>query len=97
MFCLHLSRRLQAVAVICVLCAGEAAALLPVVGMMLQFSPAEIKRCQEALAREGPVEGVVDASAMSSVDGSSSEHGMLSGWTTWAWGGSGEEPAKRPA
>jgi len=96
-FCLHSLRELQAVTVICVLYAGETAALLPVVGMMLQFTPAEIKRCQEALAREGAAEGIVDASAMSSVDGSSSEHGMLSGWTSWAWGGSGEEPAKRPA
>ena len=78
-------------------CAGEAAALLPVVGMMLHFSPAEIKRCQDALARERAAEGVVDASAMNSVDGSSSEYGMLSGWTSWAFGGSAEEPAKRPA
>ena len=77
--------------------AGEAAALLPVVGMMLQFSPAEIKRCQEALAREKAAEGVVDASAMSSVDGSTSDYGMLSGWTSWAFGGSAEEPAKPPA
>ena len=29
---------------------GEAAALLPVVGMMLRFSPAELRRCQDALA-----------------------------------------------
>ena len=79
MLCLHTSRDLQDLTVICVLYAGEAAALLPVVGMMLQFSPAEIKRCHEALAREGAAEGIVDASAMSSVDGSSSEHGMLSG------------------
>ena len=77
--------------------AGEAAALLPVVGMMLHFSPAEVKRCQDALARERAAEGVVDASAMSSVDGSSSELGMLSGWTSWAFGGSAEEPAKHPA
>ena len=65
--------------------------------MMLHFSPAEIKRCQDALARERAAEGVVDAATMSSVDGSSSDTGMLSGWTSWAFGGSAEEPAKRPA
>jgi hypothetical protein len=76
---------------------GEAAALLPVVGMMLQFSPAEIKRCQEALAREKAAEGMVDASAMSSVDGSTADYGVLSGWSAWAFGGSVEGGAKRPA
>jgi hypothetical protein len=71
--------------------AGERAALLPVVGMMLQFSPAELKRCQEALARSGP-EAAVDASAMGSVDGSTSEFGLISNWASWAFGG--EETAK---
>ena len=77
--------------------AGEAAALLPVVGMMLRFSPSELKRCQDALAREKAIEGVVDASAMNSVDGSASEFGMLSGWTSWAFGGPAEEAQKRPS
>ena len=66
------------------------------VGMMLQFSPAELKRCQEALAREKAAEGIVDASAMNSVDGSASEYGMLSGWTSWAFGGPAEDAPKRP-
>ena len=77
--------------------AGEAAALLPVVGMMLQFSPAELKRCQDALVREKAAEGIVDASAMNSVDGSASEYGMLSGWTSWAFGGPAEDAPKRPS
>ena len=77
--------------------AGEAAALLPVVGMMLQFSPAELKRCRDALAREKAAEGIADASAMNSVDGSASEYGMLSGWTSWAFGGPAEEAPRRPS
>jgi hypothetical protein len=73
--------------------AGEAKQLLPVVGMMLRFSPAEMKRCQEALARDRP-ETPVDAAAMASADGSASEYGMISSWTSWAWGGGTEEPPK---
>lgn len=72
---------------------GETAALLPVVGMMLRFSPAELKRCQEALALDRP-EAPVDAAAMASVDGSSSDFGMISSWASWAWGGAAEEPLK---
>lgn len=50
---------------------------------MLQFSPTEVKRCQEALARERP-EPIVDPAATSSVDG-------LSGWASWAFGSAAEE------
>ena len=72
---------------------GESAALLPVVGMMLQFSPAEVRRCQDALARQGP-EPIVDAAAMAgSADGSAMDL-SLSSWASWAFGGE-DEGSKR--
>ncbi len=76
---------------------GEYAALLPVVGMMLQFSPTEVRRCQEALARERP-EPLVDAATMGSVDGSAAaDYGMLSGWLpSWAFGAVEEPQPKLP-
>ncbi len=61
--------------------------------MMLRFSPAEMKRCQEALARDRP-EPPADAAAMASADGSASEFGMISSWTNWAWGGGASEEQK---
>jgi hypothetical protein len=67
---------------------GESAALLPVVGMMLRFSPAELKRCQEALAR-GP-EPPADAAAVAGVGDASSVDLGLSSWTSWAFGGTEE-------
>ncbi|KAI4314639.1 hypothetical protein L6164_027527 [Bauhinia variegata] len=43
---------------------GEVEALLPVIGMLLQFSPEEVKKCQQAYssAREVPPSPASDAS-----------------------------------
>ena len=61
--------------------------------MMLQFSPAEVRRCQDALARQGP-EPIADAAAMAgSADGSAMDLGLAS-WTSWAFGGD-DEATKR--
>ena len=73
-----------------VCCAGEAPALLPAVSMLLHFSPAEVKRCQDALARqaesldEGPPAG---GSSTATADGDVSSY--MGGWASWAMG----EPA----
>ena len=61
--------------------------------MMLRFSPAELKRCQEALAR-GP-EPPVDAAAMAGADASSVDLG-LSSWAAWAFGGGATEEPESP-
>ena len=59
--------------------------------MMLKFSPAEMKRCQEALARDRTADAPADAAAMAAADGSASDFGMISSWTSWAWGAANEE------
>ncbi|KAK9829710.1 hypothetical protein WJX72_007468 [[Myrmecia] bisecta] len=64
---------------------GEAAALLPVVAMMLQFSPAELKRCQDALAAQAEAQSAepLTAPAAELAAGSDATAGLLSGWSTW--------------
>lgn len=73
---------------------GEASALLPVVGMMLQFSPAELKRCQDALAAseaDAPADPAAAAPAAAATGaGDAGDYGLLTGWTSWAFGGAEE-------
>lgn len=70
---------------------GESAALLPVLGTVLKFSPAEVKRCQAGLsAVADKVESQQTATARTAVafDASAADSaGYLTGWTSWAFGG----------
>ena len=72
--------------------AGEAPTLLPAFAMLLHLSPAEVKRCQEALARQA--ENPDEASApKSAAAGDPESAGYLSSWTNWAFG-EGEAPIR---
>ncbi|KAK9831018.1 hypothetical protein WJX74_000295 [Apatococcus lobatus] len=74
---------------------GEAAALLPVVAMMLHFSPQELKQCQEAMQQRQAE--AAEATAASSV-GAGSDAGdgsYLGSWTAWAFGGEGPPSTPR--
>ena len=70
---------------------GESAALLPVLGTVLKFSPAELKRCQSGLsAAADRAESQQTANARQAVafDPSAADSaGYLTGWTSWAFGG----------
>ena len=60
--------------------AGEAGALLPVIATMLQFSPSELSRCKESLARfagEAPADGRESTAAGADYSG------YFSGWGSW--------------
>jgi hypothetical protein len=50
--------------------------------MMLQFSPAELKRCNEALVRQAEA-----ADPLTTVAESADVTGYLTSLTSWAWGG----------
>ena len=69
--------------------AGEAPTLLPAISMLLHFSPAELKRCQDGLARLAEAAGEAAPSAAEGGD----VGGYLTGWTSWAFGGEGEQTA----
>ncbi len=77
---------------------GEAAALLPVVGMMLRFSPAELRRCQDALAASeaaapgepAPPGGAPAGGGAAGAPADGADYGLLTGWTSWASGGAEE-------
>lgn len=70
--------------------AGEAKPILPVVAMMLQFSPAELKRCNEALLRQAEA-----ADPLATVADSADVTGYLTSLTSWAWGGSEDATSGR--
>lgn len=63
---------------------GEAPALLPAISMILHFSPAEVKRCQEALARQA--EASSEAAPNAPAAGDSDVSSYFSGLASWAFG-----------
>ena len=73
-----------------VLLAGEAAALLPVLGTVLKFSPAELKRCQTAVAtaadQQNSQQTAVARTAAASDASAADSAGYLTGWSIWPFG-----------
>lgn len=69
---------------------GEAATLLPVLGTVLKFSPAELKRCQSAVSaaadhhnsQQSPLARTTAAADASAADSA----GYLTGWSLWPFG-----------
>lgn len=70
--------------------AGEAAALLPVLGTVLRFSPAELKRCQAAVSAAADQlnsqQTAVARTAAASDASAADSAGYLTGWTVWPFG-----------
>lgn len=61
---------------------GEAESLLPVVAQVLQFSPAELTRCRDALHTR------TEQLAAAAADGDAGDVvGYLGGWSSWMGGG----------
>ena len=75
---------------------GEAATLLPVLGTVLKFSPAELNRCQSAVSaaadqhssQQSPLARTAAASDASAADSA----GYMTGWMMWPFG---EETPKK--
>lgn len=69
---------------------GEAAALLPVLGTVLKFSPAELKRCQSAVsaaAEHHSSSQTALARTAAAADASAADSaGYLTGWSLWPFG-----------
>ncbi|KAL3137456.1 hypothetical protein ABBQ38_004747 [Trebouxia sp. C0009 RCD-2024] len=69
---------------------GEAAALLPVLGTVLKFSPAELKRCQSAVsaaAEHHSSRQTALARTAAAADASAADSaGYLTGWSLWPFG-----------
>ena len=69
---------------------GEAATLLPVLGTVLKFSPAELKRCQNAVAtaidqHNGQLTAAARTASASGASAADSA-GYLAGWSMWPFG-----------
>ena len=64
---------------------GQAPVLLPAFAMLLHFSPSEMKRCQESLARQAEL-GQEEVAAQGSAASSEAEGSYLGGWASWAFG-----------
>jgi len=75
---------------------GEAATLLPVLGTVLKFSPAELKRCQSAVSaaadQQSSQHSAVARTAVASDASAADSAGYLTGWTMWPFG---EETPKK--
>ena len=69
---------------------GEAAALLPVLGTVLKFSPAELKRCQSAVSaaveQQSSLQTAVARTAAASDASAADSAGYLTGWSMWPFG-----------
>lgn len=68
---------------------GEAESLLPVFGLILAFSPEELKSCREGLKalNEGNVPLPAAAAAVDgAVSGASSMMSSLGSWVSWGGG-----------
>ena len=75
---------------------GEAATLLPVLGTVLKFSPAELKRCQSAVSaaaeQQNSMQTAVARTAAASDSSAADSAGYLTGWSMWPFG---EEAPKK--
>jgi len=75
---------------------GEAATLLPVLGTVLNFSPAELKRCQSAVSaaadQQSSQQSALARTAVASDASAADSAGYLTGWTMWPFG---EETPKK--
>ncbi|KAK9864008.1 hypothetical protein WJX84_007296 [Apatococcus fuscideae] len=74
---------------------GEAAALLPVVAMMLHFSPQELKQCQEAMLRRQAEAAEANAASAVGAGSDAGDGSYLGSWTAWAFGGEGQPGTPR--
>lgn len=57
--------------------------LLPAISTILHFSPAELKRCQEGLAKQAEM---FNEAAGSDAQANASQAGYFGNWTSWAFG-----------
>ena len=69
---------------------GEAAALLPVLGTVLKFSPTELQRCQTAVAaaadQQNSQQTAVARTAAAADASAADSAGYLTGWPLWPFG-----------
>ena len=66
------------------ICVGQAHVLLPAISTLLHFSPTEMKRCQDGLAKQAEL--FSDAPSALDNPRPAAQSGYLGGWTSWAFG-----------